>query len=133
MSSARLYRRYIKLCEAWGVDSTKQGRDLGEHIRARVAAAFNQGELSKIPDLEDCEKKLESLERIASNKYYRESDASLPTSTGATREECQAIISNEGIQAADDLYQSSYWTRLKLRWDAYRLSKNTAQKDSPAS
>jgi len=116
MSAARLYRRYLRLCEVWGVDSTKQGRDLGEHIRSQVASAFSQGDLSKIPDLDSCERKLESLERIASNKYFRESDASLPTASGATRDECRDIVSNQGLKAASDFYESSYWTRLKTKW-----------------
>lgn len=119
MSSARLYRRYLKLCQTWGVDSSKQGRDLGEHIRNEVGKAFSKGELSQIANLEECEKKLQSLERIANNKYYKPSDADLPTASGATREECHLLISNNGLKAVQDFYDASYWTRLKVRWNFY--------------
>jgi hypothetical protein len=131
MSSARLYRRYLKLCETWGVDSSKSGRDLGEHIRKEVGKAFAKGELSQIPNLEECEKKLESLERIANNKYYRPSDAELPTASGATRQECHAIVSNDGLKASQSLYESPYLTRLLVRWNSYRGSKRAQQKNQP--
>lgn len=121
MTTAQLYRRYMKLCQEWGTDPTKTGRDLGEHIRQSVAAAFQRGESSSLSDfssgigspttLEECSLKLESLERLAANKYYRPSDADLPTSTGGTKEEVRAMISNEGLEYAKQVYESSWVTR----------------------
>ncbi|TFK03802.1 RNA-binding protein 40 [Platysternon megacephalum] len=42
--AATRYWRFLKLCEDWPVEETKQGRDLGAFLRQRVAQAFREGE-----------------------------------------------------------------------------------------
>ena len=78
-----------------------------------MGIAFKDGELSRIPDASQCEEKLKSMERIASNKYYRMQDAELPTSTATTRDELQFMCSNDGIEYAKYLYDQSGIDRLK--------------------
>ncbi|KAF8773949.1 ubiquinol-cytochrome-c reductase complex assembly factor 2-like [Argiope bruennichi] len=94
-----LYKNYLRVCEKWGVDPTKKGRDLGEFIRQQVAKEFNRGEASNIQNLKECEKKLESLNRIASNYYGKQFQRSkYATATGLTLEECKQVLSTEGLQ-----------------------------------
>lgn len=108
MSSAQQYRRWLLLCKNWGVDSSKSGRDLGEHIRKEVGIAFRDGEMTRSPggrSLAECEERLVSLERIANNKFYRMTDAELPTASGGTQEELQMMVSNEGLEVAKMMYE----------------------------
>ena len=112
--SAQLYRRWMTLCKNWGVDTTKQGRDLGQHIRNQVAEQFKHGEMTKIPDAKDCEDKLKCLERICADKYFKSTDSEMPSSTGATGEESYAMISNEGLDQFEDFANQTAYERLKL-------------------
>lgn len=114
MSQAHLYRQWLKLCRSWGTDASKTGRDLGEYIRKEVGVHFKDGEMSRLPDPVLCETKLKSLERICNNKYYRDSDSQLPTSTGCTREEVHLMTSNEGLEFAKYLYDETAINRLKI-------------------
>ncbi|XP_035219391.1 ubiquinol-cytochrome-c reductase complex assembly factor 2-like [Stegodyphus dumicola] len=97
--AAQLYRGYLRVCEKWGVDSSKKGRDLGEFIRTQVAKEFAQGEATSISQFKDCEKKLESLNRLVSNHYKNQYQ--FKKSTAASRltyEECKQILSTEGLK-----------------------------------
>ncbi|GBN22985.1 Ubiquinol-cytochrome-c reductase complex assembly factor 2 [Araneus ventricosus] len=94
-----LYKNYLRVCEKWGVDSTKKGRDLGEFIRQLVAKEFSRGEASTIQNLKECEKKLESLNRLASNYYGKQFKRSKYVSaTGLSLEECKQVLSTEGLE-----------------------------------
>uniref|UniRef100_A0A8C5JRU5 Mitochondrial nucleoid factor 1 n=1 Tax=Junco hyemalis TaxID=40217 RepID=A0A8C5JRU5_JUNHY len=42
--AASRYRRFLRLCEEWPVEETKQQRDLGSFLRQKVAQAFREGE-----------------------------------------------------------------------------------------
>jgi nucleoid factor 1 len=68
MSAAR-YRNFMKLCEAWPVDPTKQGRDLAVLVRQRVADAFKRGENSQIADPAKCDRDYESLHKLSTDVH----------------------------------------------------------------
>ena len=122
-----LYSRYMKLCKTWGSDPRKVGRDLGAQIRERVVSEFRQGDLTVIKDPDECQAKLESLERIASNTYYQESDARMITSTGLTRLELEAWTSTEVLEGTKQLSEGSKVDRVKIALDYYKnrfLKKN---------
>ncbi|KAJ9579538.1 hypothetical protein L9F63_004797 [Diploptera punctata] len=95
---ANSYRNFLKLLEHWPVDTTKLGRDFGQHIREQVKVAFKGGEL-KIVDEAECNRIHASLKRLANNHYgqmfVRENKVS---STGLSAEECGAILSNEFLE-----------------------------------
>ncbi|KAL2295408.1 hypothetical protein Nmel_017820 [Mimus melanotis] len=42
--AASRYRRFLRLCEEWPVENSRQQRDLGLVLRQRVAQAFREGE-----------------------------------------------------------------------------------------
>lgn len=110
----------MKLCKTWGVDERKVGRDLGAYIRERVASEFKQGDLTVIKDPDECQAKLESLERVASNTYYQESDSKIIPSTGLTRLELEEWTSTEAIQATKQLSEGSKVERIKIAVDYYK-------------
>ncbi|KAG2463570.1 UQCC2 factor, partial [Polypterus senegalus] len=67
--AATRYRRFLRLCEEWPRDASKQDRDLGTFMRQRIAVAFREGENTQIADPEKCDQMYESLARINSNFY----------------------------------------------------------------
>ncbi|GFT78720.1 ubiquinol-cytochrome-c reductase complex assembly factor 2 [Nephila pilipes] len=98
-----LYKNYLRLCEKWGIDASKKGRDLGEFIRQQVAKEFAQGEASNIQDLKECQRKLECLNRLASNhygkKFLRNNQI---TVSGLSVEDCRSVISTEGLKMINE-------------------------------
>lgn len=115
-----LYQGYMKLCKTWGSDPRKVGRDLGAHIRERVVTEFRQGDLTVIKDPDECQGKLESLERLASNTYYQESDARMIPSTGLTRPELETWTSTEVLEGTKQLSEGSKVDRVKIAVDYYK-------------
>lgn len=94
-----LYKSYLRLCEKWGVDSTKKGRDLGEFIRQQVAKEFSQGGASNISNIKECERKLQSLNRLATNYYgnkYKFTKEA--TASTLTLEECKRMLSTDTLK-----------------------------------
>lgn len=95
---ANSYKKFLKLLELWPVDSSKAGRDLGQHIREQVKVAFKAGEIN-VADEAECSRINASLKRLADNHYgqmyVRESKVS---STGLSAEECGAALSNEFLE-----------------------------------
>lgn len=99
MSAASMYKNYMRLCERWRIDPTKKGRDLGEFIRQQVVKEFSLGEATKINDLKECEKKLNSLNRLANNYYGKKFPRKAArTASGLTREQCQDVLSTESLK-----------------------------------
>lgn len=109
--ATRLYRRYLQLFNQWPLDPSKgRGRDLGQHIRNRVAITFSHGESTEIPDHGKCQDILSSLERIANDTYYLPSDAKISTSSGLTPESCSLLTSDQ----AQELMRSQEEDTIKL-------------------
>ena len=97
MTAAR-YRQFLRLLDSWPLDVEKSGRDLGVYLRERIAYGFRQGEASRIENPEQCDKTLNALVRINSNKYknmYPRLKES--SSNGLTIEEIKAITSTQCI------------------------------------
>lgn len=99
MASSRLYKRYLQLFNQWPLDVTKgRHRDLGQHLRDRVAVAFDKGEATTISDVAKCEAVLASLERIANDTYFLPEDRKIATSTGLSSDVCSLLTSEEGLK-----------------------------------
>ncbi|GFS43073.1 ubiquinol-cytochrome-c reductase complex assembly factor 2 [Trichonephila inaurata madagascariensis] len=108
-----LYKNYLRVCEKWGVDASKKGRDLGEFIRQQVAKEFAQGEATNIRNLEECEQKLESLNRLASNHYGKQFLwINKGTVTGMSLDECRRVLSTEGLKMINEM-KLSFIDRVK--------------------
>ncbi|PSN42690.1 Ubiquinol-cytochrome-c reductase complex assembly factor 2 [Blattella germanica] len=94
----RSYRQFLKLLEHWPADSTKVGRDLGQHIREQVKISFKSGEIN-IGNEAECNRIYSSLKRIADDHYaqlyLRKSRVS---ASGLSADECQGILSTEFLE-----------------------------------
>ena len=101
MSAAR-YRQFLKLCESWPLDVNKKGRDIGERIRTQVAHFFRQGESTTLPNEEECDQKLESLQKIQSDYYRNAYRTRLTGSLKLSLENLREINSNKIIEEFSD-------------------------------
>lgn len=100
MASSRLYKRYLQLVNQWPLDPSKGAtRDLGQHLRNRIAETFSKGEATEISDAAKCEAVLASLERIANDTYFLPGDRKIATSTGLSTAQCSMLTSEEGLEA----------------------------------
>ena len=68
-----------------------------------MASEFKEADLTVIKNPTECQAKLESLQRLANNTYYQESDANIIPSTGLLREEIEQWTSSEGLEASKNL------------------------------
>ncbi|NWT73835.1 UQCC2 factor, partial [Prunella himalayana] len=116
--AASRYRRFLRLCEEWPVEETKQQRDLGSFLRQRVAQAFREGENTPISDPAACDQMYESLVRIHTNfyknKYPRLKDT---TFTGVTVEDCRTILATDILRQMEDMKKGT-WKRLREKFSA---------------
>ncbi|XP_046402338.1 ubiquinol-cytochrome-c reductase complex assembly factor 2 isoform X2 [Ischnura elegans] len=82
------YKIFLRLLESWPVDTTKKGRDLGQHIRKKITEAFPMGEASTV-NVEECEKVYLSLKKICENHYVNKYPRRYSSSaSGLTHEQC---------------------------------------------
>lgn len=114
-----LYQGYLKLCKSWGTDPRKAGRDLGVHIRERVASEFKEADLTVIKNPAECQAKMESLQRLAGNNYFQEPDAYIIPSTGLTKQEIEIWTSSEALEASKNTHESSKIEQLKVAFSFY--------------
>ncbi|NXB31558.1 UQCC2 factor, partial [Eulacestoma nigropectus] len=116
--AASRYRRFLRLCEEWPVEGTKQQRDLGAFLRQRVAQAFREGENTPISDPKACDQMYESLVRIHTNfyknKYPRLKDT---TFTGVTVEDCRMILATDILKQMEDMKKGT-WKSLREKFSA---------------
>ncbi|NWW00337.1 UQCC2 factor, partial [Machaerirhynchus nigripectus] len=123
--AASRYRRFLRLCEEWPVEDTKQQRDLGSLLRQRVAQAFREGENTPISDPEACDQMYESLVRIHTNfyknKYPRLKDT---TFTGVTVEDCRMILATDILKQMEDMKKGT-WKRLREKFSAKNAEEDS--------
>ncbi|XP_029429165.1 ubiquinol-cytochrome-c reductase complex assembly factor 2 [Rhinatrema bivittatum] len=114
--AATRYRRFLKLCEEWPLDDTKQGRDLGAFLRQRVAQAFREGESTQVSDTETCDQMYDSLARINSSfyryKYPRLRDTSF---TEVTLEECRMVLATDSMKQMEEA-KKGLWKKLREKF-----------------
>ena len=119
MASSR-YRKLLKLCESWPVDATKAGggRDLGFHIRERVATGFKQGDATRIDPVE-CDRIHDSLQRLATDHHRSKHPRTLSSSTasGMAVEDLRLATSTDGMK---DLQKDlSFLEKIKMAFGRY--------------
>jgi hypothetical protein len=103
--SNSVYARYLRVCKLWPVDTTKQGRDFGEHLRSQVTKWFPNGELTSSVSL-DCERNVAALERLVSNANTKKSNdnqlmlnSGFSSASGFKRAELSVLMSTEYLKA----------------------------------
>lgn len=57
----------MRVMRLWPVDTTKAGRDFGQHLRDELPKLFPNGELTQIRDRRTYEANIAALERLAVN------------------------------------------------------------------
>ncbi|NWZ68986.1 UQCC2 factor, partial [Acrocephalus arundinaceus] len=123
--AASRYRRFLRLCEEWPAEDSKQQRDLGYFLRQRVAQAFREGENTPISDPEACDQMYESLVRIHTNfyknKYPRLKDT---TFTGVTVEDCRMILATDILKQMEDMKKGT-WKRLREKFSAKKPEEDS--------
>lgn len=128
---ANLYKNYLKLLKQWPLDPSKAGRDLGEHIRKEVGAAFSSGDSFR-GDTTKCMKKYESLKRLADNHYCNKYKRSIQSSaSGLTVEHCTSVLSKESLEILNKQNEGIFKTTFnKIK---NKISPPTQQQASQAS
>ena len=116
MSAASRYKRFLKLCEAWPADPTKQGRDISPVIRQRVLNAFYAGDGTHLDDPKKCDSDYEIMHRLVTN-YHRaryESDIVRNIAAlGITYDECHTFMSSEVIDELIEDNKGKLWSNVK--------------------
>ncbi|XP_071942646.1 ubiquinol-cytochrome c reductase complex assembly factor 2-like [Antedon mediterranea] len=107
------YRSFLRLCRNWALDSTKEGRDLGAHIRKKVAEGFKHGENTRVDEVE-CQRLYNALDKLSTNYYKNKypTVSNLGGSLGLDVEDCRLAMSTESIKELDEMTKS-YWTKMK--------------------
>lgn len=113
MASSNLYRRFIKLCEKWPLDESKQGRDFGQVVRDKFSTIFTHGEMTTIKNPRDIDKEISSLERIANNHYFDEVDLKRSSSTGYDWIVCKEVLSTNNLENLQKENEDTILKRLR--------------------
>lgn len=97
---ASSYRRFLTLCKNWPVDSSKAAdKDLAVFIRENIAKTFRYGDATRLEEPAECENIFESLQRLSADYHLKKYQLDKPYVTAsckATRDECKAVLSQEG-------------------------------------
>ncbi|XP_033114314.1 ubiquinol-cytochrome-c reductase complex assembly factor 2-like [Anneissia japonica] len=107
------YRSFLRLCQNWPLDPTKEGRDIAVHIRRKVAEGFRHGENTKVDEVE-CQRVYTALEKLSTN-YYKNKYPTVKNVTGALGvdvEDCKLAMSTDSIRELDEMTKS-YWSKMK--------------------
>jgi len=106
-------------------------RDLGEHIRKEVGAAFSSGDSFR-GDTTKCIKKYESLKRLADNHYCNKYKRSIQSSaSGLSSQHCTAVLSRESLEILNNQNEGFFKTTFnKIK---NKISTPTQQQASQAS
>lgn len=126
---ATQYRKFVRLLEMWPVDNSKVGRDLGQHIRNKVAEAFREGDATRIPDIKACEQLYTALHQISAdvykNKYPMAFNEGVAAS-GLTYNECHLIMATESLQILDRENRRWWQSKAKSEQKKRKLGKQSS-------
>ncbi|ELW68974.1 hypothetical protein TREES_T100015859 [Tupaia chinensis] len=111
MATSR-YWQFLKLCEEWPVDKTKQGQDLGTYLWQRVAEAFREGDNTQNAEPEACDQMYQSLARLHSNYYKHKYPCPF---SGLSVEEYKLILSTDTLEEFKEL-NKGMWKKLQQKF-----------------
>ncbi|GAU87844.1 hypothetical protein RvY_00640 [Ramazzottius varieornatus] len=115
---AMRYKQYLQMLQKWPLDPSKQGRDLGKHLRVKVSEAFKMGDATRIADPAKCDADLAALNRIADNYYGKKFHRGRTTGAmGYNADKCSAIVSTHMLIAINEK-QPGWFSRLRSRMKA---------------
>lgn len=76
METVRLYRQLNKAARNWPLDTGRKNRDLGAHLRRRLAYAFRNAKVGSEAErqqlLQGARRELEAIRKLTSNFYKQE-------------------------------------------------------------
>ncbi|KAJ6217916.1 hypothetical protein RDWZM_009073 [Blomia tropicalis] len=119
-----LYQRYIQIIARWPLDPAKEGRDLGERVRARVPTLFPKGEHTTLDTerLDLVRLEVESLERIIGNSNFKlYSNSNYSSASGLTLEPLKRLTSTEFIKDMDYIHELGAWKRFQYRIRSFSI------------
>lgn len=91
------YKKFLRLVQAWPVDTLKEGTDLGQHIRIQVGEKFRHGDMTTVNEVE-CEQAYNSMNRIANDYYFNlYKRTSLSSATGLPAALCREAVSVDNL------------------------------------
>ncbi|XP_078597564.1 ubiquinol-cytochrome-c reductase complex assembly factor 2-like isoform X1 [Branchiostoma floridae x Branchiostoma japonicum] len=96
------YKQFLRICQHWPLDSTKEGRDIAVAIRQAVVKAFKEGENTQVNPAE-CDRVYTSLERLNNGHWNNKYPRRKPTTfTGLTLEDYRLVLAsgNQKVQLA---------------------------------
>lgn len=109
-------------------------RDLGEHIRKQVGAAFSAGDSFR-GDASLCLKKYESLKRLADDYYYKKYKCTIKSSaSGLSAQHCSTVLSGESLELLKEKNENlvtSTFNKVKSKFKTSDEQQNPSQA-SPA-
>ncbi|CAG2121086.1 unnamed protein product [Medioppia subpectinata] len=129
-SVSALYRRYLLVCNQWSIDTTKSGRDFGTHLRQLIPKLFPNSELTQIKtnELKSLDQRIQSLERLNKNLYFKPSFQS-SSASGLTVDECKQSISTDNLKQLAIDYDLSTFDRIKLTFGSIRFTNKSQDQD----
>lgn len=116
------YRRYLRLLKLWPVSVEHRARyipTLDQHLAQRVHAEFEEG---KTMTPEDCDRNLDSLERLLKNSYKTKYGRGSGVTTGAFNKPHEVVK-----KALDDNFE-----QLAKRQDRVALLRSVFMPDKAA-
>jgi len=91
-------------------------RDLGEHLRKEVGAAFSSGDSFR-GDTTECIRKYNSLKRLADNHHCNKYKRSIhSTASGLSLQQCSTVLSKESLELLkqkNDSYVKTIFNKIK--------------------
>lgn len=94
-----LFKEFVSLFKSWPVETTKQGRCLGEYIRKVFGESFKRGELSDNIDAKYWNKVLTDLKPIVDNEYARKYPrTNIFGALLLSKDQCKLTLSNQSIR-----------------------------------
>lgn len=129
MAGKELYRRFVNICQIWPRDSTKAGRDFGEHFRQILSSKFPHGDLGEVKDKSYVESAISALETIANNVHFNSNVLKRSSSTGLEAWACREAVSTECLRQLQEQEESTLIKRLQSTLSmSYKESENKVEK-----
>ncbi|XP_078677921.1 ubiquinol-cytochrome c reductase complex assembly factor 2-like [Branchiostoma floridae x Branchiostoma belcheri] len=116
------YKQFLRLCQQWPLDSTKEGRDIAVAIRQGVAKAFKEGENTQVNPVE-CDRVYTSLDRLNKGHWKNKYPRRKPTTfTGLTLEDYKLVLASESLSDMQKTKKST-WQSIKEKFSGKEDSK----------
>eukprot|EP00058_Branchiostoma_floridae_P021055 XP_002606545.1 hypothetical protein BRAFLDRAFT_247423 [Branchiostoma floridae] len=118
------YKQFLRICQHWPLDTTKEGRDIAVAIRQAVAKAFKEGENTQVNPAE-CDRVYTSLDRLNNGHWNNKYPRVKPTTfTGLTLEDYKLVLASGNSLTDMQESKKSSWQRMKEKFSGKEDSKD---------